>query len=130
MNSKPHILFVCGRNQWRSPTAARLYANDQRVEVRSAGVGSKSRCQINDQDIEWADLILVMEQKYKTRLLGTFRDLDLPLIDSLDIPDEYEFMNQELVELLREGTEFYLKHRFGIEHSATATLPQQRTHEK
>ena len=55
-----------------------------------------------------------MEQKYKTRLLGTFRDLEFPLIDSLDIPDEYEFMNEELVELIRGGTEFYLKHRFGI----------------
>ena len=118
MNDKPHILFICGRNQWRSPTAARVYANDQRIEVRSAGVGSKSRRQVSDQDMQWADLILVMEQKYKARLLGTFRDLDLPLIDSLDIPDEYEFMNEELVELIREGTEFHLKHRFGIEQSS------------
>ena len=37
MSKKPHVLFVCGRNQWRSPTAARIYANDQRIEVRSAG---------------------------------------------------------------------------------------------
>jgi protein-tyrosine phosphatase len=114
MEERPRILFVCGRNQWRSPTATRTYANDQRIEVRSAGVGSKSRRHVTEQDINWADLILVMEQKYKTRLLGTFRDLEFPLIDSLDIPDEYEFMNEELVDLIREGTEFYLKHRFGI----------------
>lgn len=118
MEDKPHILFVCGRNQWRSPTAARIYTNDQRIEVRSAGVGSKSRHQVTAQDINWADLILVMEQKYKARLLGTFRDLDLPLIESLDIPDEYEFMDKELVERIHEGTEFHLRHRFGIEHSA------------
>ena len=116
MKPKPHILFVCGRNLWRSPTAACVYANDQRIEVRSAGVGSKSRHQVTDQDIQWADLILVMEHKYKARLLGTFRDMKLPIIDSLDIPDEYEFMNDELVELIREGTEFHLKHRFRIEH--------------
>ena len=30
-----------------------------------------------------------MEQKHKSRLLGAFRGLDLPLIESLDIPDEY-----------------------------------------
>jgi protein-tyrosine phosphatase len=115
MNAKPHILFVCGRNQQRSPTAARLYAHDQRIEVRSVGVGAQSRRQVTEQDISWADLILLMEQKYKARLLDTFRELDLPVIDSLDIPDEYEFMNRELVELIRAGTEFHLKHRLGIE---------------
>jgi protein-tyrosine phosphatase len=115
MNDKPHILFVCGQNRWRSPTAARLYSNDQRIEVRSAGVSPKSRRQVKSQDIVWADLILVMEQKHKSRLLGTYRDLDLPLIESLDIPDEYEFMNDELSELISAGTEFNLKHMFGIE---------------
>src|SRR5512139_3631699 len=39
-HSRPHILFVCGRNKWRSPTAERLYRNDNRIEVRSAGVST------------------------------------------------------------------------------------------
>ena len=117
MKDQPHILFICGRNQWRSPTAARIYANDQRIEVRSAGVSSKSMRKVSKHDIEWADLILVMEQTYKSRLLGTFRDLQLPVIDSLDIPDEYQFMDEELINLIREGTEFYLTRRLGIEPS-------------
>lgn len=112
---KPNILFVCGRNQWRSPTAARLYASDQRVHVRSAGVSQKSARRVSASDIEWADLILVMEQSHAARLRGTFRDLEMPLIESLDIPDEYEFMNSELTHLIRQGTEFCLKRRFGIE---------------
>jgi predicted protein tyrosine phosphatase len=115
MTDKPHILFVCGRNQWRSPTAARIYANDQRIKVRSAGVSPGSMHQVTNQDIEWADLILVMEQKHKARLQGTFRDLKLPVIESLEIPDEYQFMDEELVGLIREGTEFHLKYRFGIQ---------------
>ena len=117
MKDQPHILFICGRNQWRSPTAARIYANDQRIEVRSAGVSSKSMRKVSKHDILWADLILVMEQTYKSRLLGTFRDLQLPVIDSLDIPDEYQFMDEELINLIREGTEFYLNRRLGIEPS-------------
>jgi len=72
---------------------------------------------VSKHDIEWADLILVMEQTYKSRLLGTFRDLQLPVIDSLDIPDEYQFMDEELINLIREGTEFYLNRRLGIEPS-------------
>ena len=72
---------------------------------------------VSKHDILWADLILVMEQTYKSRLLGTFRDLQLPVIDSLDIPDEYQFMDEELINLIREGTEFYLTRRLGIEPS-------------
>lgn len=112
---RPNILFVCGRNQWRSPTAARLYARDRRIHVRSAGVSPKSRRTVTSSDIEWADLILVMERKHRSRLMGAFRDLDLPLIESLEIPDEYESMDEELCQLIRQGTEFWLRHRFGIE---------------
>lgn len=115
MNEKLHILFVCGRNQWRSPTAARIYAKDQMIQVRAVGVSLKSPHQVSSQDIKWADLILVMERRYKSRLLDTFRDLELPSIESLDIPDDYQFMDAELVELIRAGTEFHLKHKFGIE---------------
>ena len=112
MLENPHVLFVCGRNQWRSPTAARVYANDQRIEVRSAGVSPKSRHSLTRQDIEWADLILVMEQEHKVRIRETFRDLVLPAVESLDIPDDYGFMDGELIRLIQEGTEFHLKNRF------------------
>ena len=115
MVDKPHILFVCGRNQWRSPTATRVYANDQRVEVRSAGVSPKSRRLVTVRDVYWSDLILVMEQRHKARLRGIFRDLDLPVIDSLDIPDQYEYMDKDLVILIRAGTEYHLTYHFGIE---------------
>ncbi len=115
---RPNILFVCGRNQWRSPTAARLYANDQRINVRSVGMSPRSNRRISSADIEWADLVLVMERKYKARLLGTFRDLDLPVIESLEIPDTYQYMDEELLQLIREGTEFCLRSRLGIEPTA------------
>lgn len=115
MNQRPHILFVCGRNQWRSPTAARIYAGDRRVEVRSAGVGAASRHQVTRADVGWADLILVMEQRHKARLLKTFRGARLPRIESLDIADDYGFMDSDLVPLIRSGTEWHLKHTLGIE---------------
>ena len=108
MTEKPHILFVCGRNQWRSPTAARIYANDQRIDVRSAGVSPRSRHLVTLQDIEWADLILVMEEEQKARIREAFRDMKLAAIVSLDIPDDYGFMDSDLVQLLQEGTEFHL----------------------
>ena len=116
---KPHILFVCGRNQWRSPTAEKIYRNDPRVKVRSAGVSAKSRRQISADDLSWASLVIVMERKHKSRIEHTFREHpDLPPIVSLDIPDDYFFMNEDLIELLREGTEFHLKRELGLEPGA------------
>ena len=88
--------------------------------IRSAGVSSKSRHQITDEDLDWADLVLVMERKYKSRILGTFRDHpNLPRIVSLDIPDEYARMDPELVSLIQSGTEFHLKHQFNIDLNAS-----------
>ena len=107
-NVKPHILFVCGRNRWRSPTAERLYRADPRLDVRSAGVSPKSRHQISRADIEWADLILVMEADYGTLVRGQFRQMALPPIKSLDIPDEYEFMDEELMAAIKSGAEDYI----------------------
>lgn len=107
-NVKPHVLFVCGRNQWRSPTAERLYCADPRVDVRSAGVSAKSRHQISGADIEWADLILVMEASYGAWVCDQFRKLALPPIQSLDIPDEYEFMDDELIASINSGAEHYI----------------------
>ncbi len=124
MSCKPHILFVCSRNQWRSPTAERIYANDQRVDVRSAGLNSRSKHRISHKDLLWADMVLVMENRHKTRILEAFRDLEtLPFIDSLDIPDEYEYMDRELIEAIREGTEHQLMRRFGVEPGATRDGP-------
>jgi|SRR5579859_4496675 len=107
-NVKPHLLFVCGRNEWRSPTAERLYRADPRVAVRSAGVSAESRHAISRADVDWADLILVMEAEYGTWIRGQFRALALPPIHSLDIPDEYEFMDEELIAAIHSGAEYYI----------------------
>jgi len=105
---KLHILFVCGRNKWRSPTAVHTYRNDDRLEARAAGISTKSKHQISKADVEWADLILVMESEYKAWILGRFQDLKLPRIASLDIPDEFASLDAELIELIRSGTEPHL----------------------
>jgi predicted protein tyrosine phosphatase len=105
---KPCILFVCGRNQWRSPTAERVYRDDPRIHVRSAGVSVKSGRQVSANDLSWADLVVV----------ATFRDHpNRPPIVSLDIPDEFEYMDEELIELIREGVELHLKQELNTQRS-------------
>lgn len=100
------ILFLCSRNQWRSPTAERLYQNDPRVEARSAGVSASARRKVTQNLLQWADLVLVMEQEHKRRVRQEFPAIAGHLrIEVLDIPDDYEFMDPELVTLIRERVE-------------------------
>lgn len=43
-----------------------------------------------------------METGQRAKIWGLYRHLDLPTIEVLNIPDEYEFMNEELVEILSD----------------------------
>jgi predicted protein tyrosine phosphatase len=107
--SRFRILFVCGRNRSRSPTAEKVYRTDPRVQVRSAGLSPQSSHRISAEDLSWADLVMVMERRHKSRIRNAFPDLPHhPRIVSLDIPDDYEFMDEELVQLINDGVEFYL----------------------
>ena len=41
--------------------------------------------------------------------MGKYRDYNLPRIENLDIPDEYEYMNNELIEMIKASVEFIIK---------------------
>jgi predicted protein tyrosine phosphatase len=98
-----NVLFVCSRNQWRSPTAEQMFRRDARLAVRSAGTASSARHVVSAADIAWADAIVVMESEHKRRLRASFtRLLDHKPIHVLEIPDEYNYMDPELVALLEE----------------------------
>ncbi len=100
------VLFLCSRNHWRSPTAEAIYQNDPRVQVRAAGVSSAARTRVSEKFLRWADLVCVMEHWQKKRLREDFPDVVRDLqIEVLDIPDDYEFMDPGLIELIRERVE-------------------------
>lgn len=108
--SRIPILFVCARNQWRGPTAERIFRDDARFSVRARGLSPQSPRQISLADVAWADRIFVMEAKHRARLVERFRDdLHAKPVDVLDIPDDYRFMDPELVELLRERVEWHFR---------------------
>ncbi len=108
------MLVICGRNKKRSRTAEYIYKNDARFSIRSAGISSKSEKLVTENDLLWADIVFVMETGYGARIAGQFRHLELPRIVNLNIPDDYEFMDEELVELLKERISYSLQHIFDI----------------
>ena len=103
MHSAKKLLFICSRNQWRSPTAEEVWRRKPGYQARSAGTSPNAKRTVGPADIRWADVILVMEKKHKNRLIAQFtRMLEHKPIHILDIPDEYQFMDQELVQELEE----------------------------
>lgn len=96
-----NILFICSRNKLRSPTAEHLFSNHEGIKVRSAGLSKDAETPLESEDVVWADVIMVMEQKHKKKLLTDFRGyIKNQKVICLGIPDDYEYMDDKLVEIL------------------------------
>lgn len=105
-----NILFVCSRNQWRSPTAEAIYKDEPGLNVRSAGTEPSARIRLTVKSIEWADLIFVMEKRHRQRIQDRFGVESVNgKVVVLGIPDEYQFMDPELIDEIRNGVEPFLK---------------------
>jgi predicted protein tyrosine phosphatase len=103
-NTSLHVLFVCSRNQWRSPTAEKVWRSQPSLSVRSAGTSPNARRHVSAEDLAWADVIFVMEEKHKSRLAAEFGSLlQHKALHVLDIPDEYKYMDPELVNELERS---------------------------
>ena len=109
-----NILFVCSQNKWRSPTAEQIYKKHPVVNVRSAGTSNSARHKITAKDIQWADTIFVMEEKHKSRIKSEYtRLLNYKQIQVLDIPDEYQYMDDELMVMIKQSVDSYIAKHSG-----------------
>ena len=100
---KTKLLFLCSRNQWRSPTAEALCKNHPRYDARSAGTENGARIKVTACHLGWADVIFCMERKHADRLREKFPEelAGKPLI-TLRIPDDYPATHDPaLIEHLR-----------------------------
>ena len=107
------VLFVCSANMQRSPTAEKIYRNDARLEVRSAGVRAGAKRRISENDLRWADVVFVMEREHKSAIKTRFECIPgfpFPPIEVLDIPDEFDFMDAGLVEMLKAAIDPEIAH--------------------
>ena len=97
-----NLLFVCSRNRWRSPTAERMLRGHSEHNARSCGIRKDARVKASPSLLRWADLVLPMQQRHLDMLRARFPEA-MRYQDSvvLDIPDDYQFMQPELVERIR-----------------------------
>ncbi len=109
-----NLLFVCSRNQWRSPTAEKVFGKQQGFNTRSVGTEPSARIKVTEQHIKWADIIFVMEKKHKQRLFQKFAELlDEKRVEILDIEDNYQFMDEELIHVLELSVNPILEQSMG-----------------
>jgi predicted protein tyrosine phosphatase len=104
------ILFVCSQNRLRSLTAETVFDGVAGHEVRSVGTDPDARVQITADHVGWADLIFVMEKRHLNRLQKKYRrELARKRVVCLYIPDEYEYMDEELIRRLRGGLALHVE---------------------
>ena len=103
------LLFLCSQNKLRSPTAEAIFSGHPGVETDSAGLNNDAEVPLSVEQIEWADLIIVMEKAHRTRLNRKFKSaLAGKRIAVLNIPDDYDFMDPALIGLLKTRCAPYL----------------------
>jgi predicted protein tyrosine phosphatase len=96
------ILFICSQNKLRSPTAEQVFANYAGLECSSAGLNHDAENPVTGEALEWAQLIVVMEKAHQRRLAQRFaKHLAHARVVCLDIPDNYAFMQPELIARLK-----------------------------
>ena len=95
------ILFICTLNRMRSATAEKIFADDDRFEVASAGTDLYADKVISPELLNWADRIVIMEKHHSRFIKRSSRTFTkTKKIVCLNIPDHYHFMQPELISAL------------------------------
>jgi len=104
------VLFVCSRNRLRSPTAEQVFRDWPGIEVQSAGLKPDAEERLSGEHLAWADVVFVMEAAHKRELARRFApSLRDTRVVCLDIPDDFEFMDPALVEILQRRVPPHLR---------------------
>jgi len=101
-----NVLFVCSANKLRSRTADDYFsAKYPDINFQSAGTNHKT-CRkegttlLEEEMLEWADVVYVMENKHKNEIGKHVGSKYNKKIVILYIPDDYDYYQRELIQLL------------------------------
>ena len=110
MSRAQKLLFVCSQNRMRSPTAEHLYRGFLDYEAKSAGTSPQARVQVSEEQICWADLIIVMENEHRRKLKEHFGEaMRGKRVVCLNLPDIYRYKQPALIHELRARLRKYVE---------------------
>jgi len=79
------------------------------VQARSAGTANSASIKVSTKLLNWADLVFVMEKKHRQQLQQRFPEIyHQKQIVVLDIPDEFQFMDEELIQMIENSVNPFL----------------------
>ena len=103
------VLFVCNANRLRSPTAEQIYGKRTDISVKSAGLFAGAETELSQELVNWADIIFVMEKAQQNKIIKKFKNVyNKKAVINLNIPDDYEYMEQTLIDLLSAKLDSYI----------------------
>ncbi len=96
------VLFICNQNKHRSKTAEELFKD--KFETKSAGLYSNKP--VSEKQLNWADIIMVMEEEQRHELAKRFPKVyNQKRILNLNVPDTYGYNDSHLIESLKSKVE-------------------------
>jgi predicted protein tyrosine phosphatase len=108
------VLFICSQNKLRSPTAEQVFSTWPELECASAGLNNDAENPVTPELLEWADIIFVMEKTHRSKLSSKFRThLKTARVVCLDIPDDFEYMDPSLIQILKSKVPPHLRNGRG-----------------
>ncbi len=103
------ILFHCSQNNYGNSTAEAILADHPKIEVYYAGLNHDAEVSLSEEQVQWADLIIVMEKVHRNRLNQKFKTaLAGKRIAVLNIPDDYDYMDPDLIAVLKSRCANYI----------------------
>lgn len=104
-----NYLFVCTAGRLRSATAKTIFKNTPGFVIKSAGTDKWiARQPLNAKLMAWADKVFVMQQSHAGFIGKHYKDC-LHKVICLDIPDIYDYMDKDLIDLLKLKMTDYFK---------------------
>ena len=86
-----HLLGLCSQSKLRSPTAEGIFAAHPCIDVDSTGLSNDAVVPLSTEQLEWEDVIIVIERTHRNRLNCKFKHTRAgKRIAVLGIPDNYE----------------------------------------
>lgn len=99
---KRKVLFVCAVGRLRSATAMHLMNRLYGYNTRCCGTDDGALIPLNSNLLYWADEIVAMEDDVAMDVLLALENHGInQKVKSLRIPDEYEYMDEELCSLIQ-----------------------------
>jgi|SRR3989344_356768 len=93
------VLFICNQNLNRSKTAENLFS--KKFDTKSAGLYNERP--VNENQISWADVIVVMEDEQRNEIAKRFpKQYIKKRIVSLDVEDNYFYNQPQLIRILKD----------------------------